>query len=361
MGGNDYYKRRDHLFLILMIIGFAVLTYQYHPMVLSQLMQRQTNIDHAPSPPQHQVSPTVQLIFRNRDGEVVRVLMGEDRYSEVVRDEVARLEASQTNLIGSIDEKIHRSMEPVFQKMKERIPLFGDWFFEYGTTYKLLMGGVVRYLHLLITLQDSPLDDVAKEMEKVVQRQFQQIVLQPELNGPFFQSALDDVQEHVRLAFRDELISHADRLQELVASNTTHLQPGASSPNLTVNLDWETQSSKVSMAGYEKGGGGALMGPGLMLIGSKVASAAVAPLVTRIPVIAIPISGVASSIIGVGIGLAIDMAINKAFSVMHREQFESDAMRAFEAMQKEEERIASDRVKALVTVMYDDAIQLMVR
>ena len=96
--------------------------------------------------PVHQVPPTVTLIYRNEKGNLVKVPVHAERYSEWVHQQMKTLEVSRQQLRQQVQVDFTQGLDELFQPVKDRIPYFSDWYFSYGTSYQL--GWELSLIHI---------------------------------------------------------------------------------------------------------------------------------------------------------------------------------------------------------------------
>jgi hypothetical protein len=346
-----------------------------------------------------EVAPDVVIVFRNEDGRRVRVLADAADYSAFARAAFARLEAAREATSSAIQHAVAAEFMPLEAAARERVPRYADWYFAWGTSYRLLYeAGKSTLQHALepsvLSLQASVTADVGA----YIRRHYEERVLEPEISDALLRQAFTRAYDraHARYASAIAELDHA--FQRFVAAKTTHLADGAGEVAAAVVVDWDSQLHKLKRSNHEKGGLGAIAGgtgvAALAVLGarssalpaavkavstgtSKTGGALAARLSTRLaaPVASKAVASASSAGTGAAAGTAVggplggaigalagigfDLAVNETVELVERPQFEADVHRAVAATYGEWRAAASRSLQDVVGVWFGDTIQLL--
>ena len=128
---------------VFFIIVFLSLTFgrQWYDSILAQLDYNQTvhsDGSVVKTGIHSQVTPTVTLVYKNKNGKKVRVIADAQEYSEFVNQQVTHLENDRSQILAKTKTQLDEKLTSVFDKMRGRVEQFADWYFAYTTTYKIL-------------------------------------------------------------------------------------------------------------------------------------------------------------------------------------------------------------------------------
>jgi len=332
-----------------------------------------------------EVKPTIQLVTHYQNGETHRVLVDAEQYSKFVTENFTELEQLRKQLQTQARQALSEKLNTVFQSMQQRIPNFADWYFAYSTTYELLLKAVTSATKNTFSSGAQSLSDaVAYDLQKVIQQQYDKIILQPEITHPAIETAYTAQLKQVHSQWLESLTKVEEKFQVFVKQQTTHVENNAN--QATLELDWKSNRNKINFADYQKNGteawrgavlaaGGGLTGK---VIGSTVAKGIAANvesgLISKLasPFIAkaltIAGSGAVGAIggpLGVAIGLAggvgLDYAINKGVALMQRDEFIANTTTALQSSRAIWEKTLQESLEQAIQIWFDDSIQLLPR
>lgn len=340
-----------------------------------------------------QVKPKVILVYRQKNGQLERVLADEEAVSEFSRESINLLEMEKLEIRNSIRKKVHDSTDATFAKMREQIIPYADWYFAWSTTYKILGEAIASATnHAMKPEAVSLKEAVTADVEKYLRNYFEKIVLRPEISDSelkmSFKSSLQDTHKGFLLS-----MSKLDqRFQKFAAKQTNLLEP-VDTNKARVELDWDSQFDKKTTAGHEKGAGGVLVGSGLVtggaVFGKTLASAAgkasvgkfmsgaalkgltaklATPFVTKaVSLTAATATGAAAgtvagpvgTAIGAVAGVGLDYSVSKGVELVERDSFIADTSVAVNAIQREWENGMTMSLEEAVDHWFDDLINLL--
>eukprot|EP00755_Sulcionema_specki_P023208 Sspe_Gene.1487::Locus_489_Transcript_1_1_Confidence_1.000_Length_2063::g.1487::m.1487 len=329
-----------------------------------------------------QVPQQIVLEYRDVDGEMKLGVVDEHKYKKAVAQKAIELERQKAELqlqtVGALHTEIERSFAPVY----DRIPLLADWYFSYSTSYRLIAKATMSALShtASFTRRESLQEAVSRDIEEFIQTKYKKIVLRPELTDPALQKAFNEAVREGHVRFTECLSRAESDLRSLVQTNTSHLKEV---PSGKLTLDWKTQLAKASSlpTNFEKSPAQSL---GLLAAGSIAGKATgVAAIKASTPVagkLAAPfvgkgvaasglgaaagavgtaVAGPGGAVLGAGVGVGVDMMLNKGAELMQRSDFERDVREAVAATQLEWEEKAAAELRRIVDVWVSDTIQLL--
>ncbi|MEN8217102.1 MAG: hypothetical protein ABFS56_12190 [Pseudomonadota bacterium] len=338
-----------------------------------------------------QVSPTVSLVYKNKDGKKVRVIADAEEYSKFVNQQVTHLEKDRSQLLAQTERELDEKLTAVFDKMRGRVEQFADWYFAYPTTYKILWEATTSATkHVVSTEAMSLSEAVSYDVEKYLHKHYEDIVLRPEISDPQLQVAYRKALQAAHENYVNVLSKRQADFQAFVSKYTTHLDAPATEETV-LTLDWKSQFNKFNVTNYEKGPKGAALGAALAgggaaagkamggAAGKGLASKAVAgaagkgvfaklsaPFVSKAVLAGSggaigTLGGPIGTVIGVLGGLGVDYAINEGVELAQRETFIADVSEAVATTQSEWEEEMLQSLHEAINVWIDDTIQLLPR
>jgi hypothetical protein len=346
-----------------------------------------------------EVAPDVMIVFRNEDGRRVRVLADAADYSAFARAAFVRLEAAREATSGAIQHAVTAEFMPLEAAAHERVPRYADWYFAWGTSYRLLYeAGKSTLQHALgpsvLSLQASVTADVGA----YIRRHYEERVLEPEINDALLRQAFARAYLRAHARYASAIAELDQSFQRFVAEKTTHLDDGPGDIATAIVVDWDSQLRKLKLANHEKSGLGAIAGASgvaaLAVIGakssalpaaakaasgsaSKAGGALAARLSTRLaaPVASKAVASASSAGTGAAAGTAVggplggalgalagigfDFAMNETVELVERPEFEADVHRAVAATYGEWQDAAARSLEDAVGVWFGDTTQLL--
>ncbi len=332
-----------------------------------------------------QVRSRLALVYRDRDGQRVRVLADQAAFSAFVRTSMAHLERARMDIQDGVSGRISVALEPTFTGIHGRVGDFADWYYAWSTSYKL-MGKVVSaaaanaFRPSAMGLSEA----VGYELEGYLHEHYQEIVLRPEVTEPRLRQAYRATLATLHSDYLDVMAALDERFQEFVAEQTTHLSEPLNSTDVRFTVDWESHRHKLSVAGHERGGLEAGRGIGLAAAGAvagKGAGAAAAKklagLVSRgiTTRMAAPYAGRLTTTaggaavgtlggpvgfaVGGAVGLGVDYLVNEGVEFTGRDDLEAALHGGVAGTRVELEGVMAGSLTQAVQIWFDDSIQLL--
>lgn len=343
---------------------------------------------------QSEVNNKIILVYKNDGGELKRVAASKSSLTAFAEKHLKILEEKRIETRTRVRNSITQDNKESFKTIYNRISEYADWYFAYTTTYKIL--GVAISSATTHTFETSImpiLDAVALDVEKYLEEHFENIVLKPEISDPIFQQ---NYKKNISIAHKQFLLVMANlnsEFQKYASEKTNHLD-NLNENQIEMEIDWASQFHKVSMTGYEKGTGGAVVGAGLTAggaftgkaIGGALGKAATgkvlassagksliaklsAPFVSKAVsvagsaaaggVVGTAVGGPVGTVVGAGVGLLVDYAINEGVELVNRDTFEQDTRLAIESFEIELNNNESISLEEAVDIWFNDIINLL--
>jgi len=320
-----------------------------------------------------QVRPTVALVYKNQNGEIVQVLADAQAYSDFVRTYTPQLQKQRLIAQMHAKQRLHKEFTKIFTTLRQRVARFADWYFGYLTTYKLMgLAFQSTALHATSLEAQSLSDAVAYDLTQYLQKHYQDIVLRPEITDVQLRQAYLSALQAGHHEYQQMISSFDEAFQKLVIKNTTHAQPAI--PAAELIFDWHSQFNKFTPTEYEKNPtsltaalavGGGIAGKALGgAIAKGTAAKLAAPFVSKALAVGSSgalgaLGGPVGAVAGVAVGLGIDYSINSTVALVQRENFIADVNDALTTTQHEWEMHLTLGLEQTINVWFDDTLHLL--
>jgi hypothetical protein len=229
-------------------------------------------------------------------------------------------------------------------------------------------------------------DAVAHDLERYVEKRYRDIVMRPELSDPLLQWAYLHALETGHDGFQLALNGFDDRFQHFVATQTTYFDGAPNLDDVSVVLDWDRQTKKLSISAVERGSlevvravtltaAGAMLGKRLGAthaaqgISGRAAARGLAarlagPYVARglgtAAATAVGASGgPMGALVGGATGLGLDYAINEGVEYAERDSLEAGVTEALALQQRQWQQTMQSSLSEAVDVWFDDMAELL--
>lgn len=330
-----------------------------------------------------QVSPQITLVYQNKSGKMTRVIADAQQYSAFVHHHTRQLEDARERLLLQTRGQLDQTLSPLFAEMQQRVERFADWYFAYSTTYKILWKATTSAAQHAVSVEAVSLSDaVAYDVEQYLLKQYENIVLRPEVTDPKLVTAYQTTFKSAHRHYVETLSMLQADFLVFVARQTTHLETTETNQT-ALTIDWRSQLNKVNMADYEKGPQGAAVGATLAVggailgkgVAAKAATSAASkgifaklasPFVSKAVLVGAggavgTLGGPVGTAVGAIGGLGIDYAINEGLELTQRETFVADVQDALATTQMGWQKIMQQSLQAAINVWLNDTIQLLPR
>ncbi len=329
-----------------------------------------------------QVKGEIAFVLKNEDGELKRYVADMDSLSGFAKINIPILEAARKKAKDLVGDSVETNNNKSFIKIHNRVPVYADWYFSYTTTYKILYeSGRSGSSHLFEPRVTSLRDEVALDIQKYLEKHFDEIVFKPEITD---QELKHSYQTSLSTAHHDYLKAVAnleDEFQKFIEKKTTHLKPVRKEAASSSEIDWNKQLNKISMAGYEKGKLGPAIGGGIMIGGAlfgkalagKVLASGLgkaffaklsAPFIAKAITIAggaigAAVAGPVGAFVGLVGGFIGDFGITKGVELANRPTFEKDSNEVISSFETELNEHETKAIQEAVDVWFQDTMKLL--
>lgn len=333
----------------------------------------------------HRVARRVELVYRDENGQLRRVLADAAHYSRFLREAVADVEGRRSDLSASAGSRLRARSRAVFAGMRGRVDAFSEWYHAYGTGYRLAAVAAESFTRHALSPEVMPLGDaVTYDVQRYVERHYRERVLRPELTAPALRSAYLDTLEELHLGFLATLARFDDEVQSFAARHGALVDTRQVVAGARLRLDWDSQVRKLAAAGALEPSPGAVRGAALAATGAYVGRAlgraggslasagAARALSARLATPLVARTGGAAAGAGAGAvggplgvaaggaaGLGIDYLASRAVAASTRTEFEADVRASLDAQEREWERLMAASLEDAVDVWFEDLIQLL--
>ncbi len=395
------HRRRRAPKLLLALVALAViLAVLFVPGILGSILDRwdyarsvhqdRSSAEHGVRP---QLVPRAVVVVRDADGNTVRALANADALTDFVRRELKRAEIVRRDTHTRVRAALEARAAPVFMSMRDRVPAFADWYYAWPTSYRLT--GKAMYSAAANVMKPSVMrldDAVAHDLERYVEKRYRDIVMRPELSDPLLQWAFVHALETGQSGFQFALNGFDTRFQYFVSTQTTYLDGTANLDEVSVVLDWDHQTKKLTISGVERGAlevarsvtlaaGGALVGKRVgAAVGAKIAQSisgratatAARGIAVRLagPYVARGLGTAAATavgasggpmgaVIGGATGIGLDYVINEGIEYAERDSLEAGVTEALGVQQRQWQQIMQSSLSEAVDVWFDDLVELL--
>lgn len=392
-------RRASKLWLVLLALGM-ILAVLFGPGIVGSILDRwdyARSVHHDRSSAEHGIHPQLArkalIVVRDADGNPVRALANADALSEFVLREIERVEVARRDTHTRVRAALEARAAPVFANMRTRVPAFADWYYAWPTSYRLTGKAIYSAATHAMKPSVMRLDDaVAHDLERYVEKRYREIVMRPEVSDPLLQWAYVHALETGHGAFQYALSNFDNRFQRFVADETTYLDGAPHLDDVSVVLDWDHQTKKLSIAGVERGtlevvrgvtlaAGGALIGQRVgAALGAKLAqeltrraaTTAARSVATRLagPYVARGLGtaaatavgasgGPTGAVVGAAAGLGIDYAINEGIEFAERDSLEAGVAEALDVQERQWSETMQSSLDEAVDVWFDDLAEML--
>ncbi len=395
------HRRRRAPKLLLALVALAViLAVLFVPGILGSILDRwdyARSVHQDRSSAEHGVRPQLErralVVLRDADGNTVRALANADALTDFVRRELKRAEIVRRDTHTRVRAALEARAAPVFMSMRDRVPAFADWYYAWPTSYRLT--GKAMYSAAANVMKPSVMrldDAVAHDLERYVEKRYRDIVMRPELSDPLLQWAFVHALETGQSGFQFALNGFDTRFQYFVSTQTTYLDGTANLDEVSVVLDWDHQTKKLTISGVERGAlevarsvtlaaGGALVGKRVgAAVGAKIAQSisgratatAARGIAVRLagPYVARGLGTAAATavgasggpmgaVVGGATGIGLDYVINEGIEYAERDSLEAGVTEALGIQQRQWQQIMQSSLSEAVDVWFDDLVELL--
>ena len=296
----------------------------------------------------------VDLVVKDVDGSLHRVIVSKSETDEFVNDTILMLDAERARIKEAAHQDLDRTFALAFQDRGETIDAYADWFFAWKRSYVVLKetvsSAIARFFE--VGKYESLAEAIEADVEDYFLRNYKEQVLKPEIRDKTIAAGVEQAARHAHDSYQRVIANSDMRLQLFLAKHTSHMEDIPASTSMTnVKLDWDAQKWKAPVYLMEDRAFDGVVGVGTAAAGGTVGALALGPaingiiarsfsqlsrrvalsLATRVtPAVqgaavgtaVQPVGGqVIGAAIGVAIGFAVDYLANEASEAINRENF----------------------------------------
>jgi hypothetical protein len=347
-------------------------------------------------PARPSVPRTLQIAYRNAEGQTIEILVEEAAYARFVVESHAYLRDRQRAAQAELPELVTHQLQPIEARTQERVEDYANWYFAWGTSYQLMLEAAKSLIQHAPAVEVASLKDmVSHDVGTYIQRHYEEIVLYPEATDPDIRRAFEAAYEAAQENYRAALAELDTRFQAFVLEHAPHARPLVRGEIARkVEIDWQSHSHKLRLARLDKGsaldasrgalvvagavvgarvGGGVAGSVAARAAGGRVAASAARQLAVRS---AAPFASRAASMttgavggsamggpvgfaVGGGVALLADYLISKGVEMAQRDAFEAEARETVNVTYREMAQAMTDSLVQHTNVWFDDTVQLL--
>jgi hypothetical protein len=347
-------------------------------------------------PARPSVPRTLQIAYRNAEGQTIEILVEEAAYARFVVESHAYLRDRQRAAQAELPELVTHQLQPIEARTQERVEDYANWYFAWGTSYQLMLEAAKSLIQHAPAVEVASLKDmVSHDVGIYIQRHYEEIVLYPEATDPDIRRAFEAAYEAAQENYRAALAELDTRFQAFVLEHAPHARPLVRGEIARkVEIDWQSHSHKLRLARLDKGsaldasrgalvvagavvgarvGGGVAGSVAARAAGGRVAASVARQLAVRS---AAPFASRAASMttgavggsamggpvgfaVGGGVALLADYLISKGVEMAQRDAFEAEAHETVNVTYREMAQAMTDSLVQHTNVWFDDTVQLL--
>jgi hypothetical protein len=337
-------------------------------------------------------NPTT-LVYRDRNGTRHLILADEIGLNRFINDTLVYLDSQRDAIKSNTDRQIKALLESALADGSECISRYADWYFEWGRSWYLLKEGAVGGAKGLLPNNVQGFSEASRnEVEAYLLRNFQRLVLKPELRNSIIESGVASILAEAHARYLDALTEIDERLQVFLRTDTRHLEVIDDHSPSNVSLDWDAQKWKAPRYSVDDEAFRATFRAVSMITISGLIAKTIGPAVERAIAqaftaaanrivtslypqllgfaagsVAEPgVGSLAGLLVGTGGALIIDYVLNRRNERLGRAELEATSLEALNTTKVEYSRAIQRDLAQAVDIWFDDtraivAEQLIVR
>ncbi len=330
----------------------------------------------------------VDLVVKDVDGELHRVIVSQSDADKFVNDTILMLDGERARIKRAAHEDIKRSFDLAFQDRDEAIESYADWFFAWKRSYVVLKETIASAVSRVLETgkYESLSEAIEADVDEYFRSNYTEQVLKPELRDQTITKGVEQGVRHAHDSYRRVIANGDMRLQLFLAQHTSTMEDVPPTTSMTnVKLDWDAQKWKaptylmedcafdgvVGVGAAAAGGtiGALTLGRAINGIAARSFGQMSAHLATSLATRAAPtLQGAAvgtavqpvggqviGAAIGAAIGIAIDYLANEVNEAVNRESFVAANDEALDATIEAWQSGLESSVDAAIDRWFDDA------
>ena len=316
----------------------------------------------------------VELVLRQVDGNLVRVIAAKGAADELINGALIALDKARRNAKDEARLGVDQLFERAFANRKDDLEAYADWFFAWGQSWRLLYEAVTGALQetARLAFSQTQVSDAARHsVEDYLLRHYQEFVLKPALRDPM-------IVEGVRQAFSQANQDHLAALVKLDTAVWRFAQEKAlfmekvDAAAVSVRLDWDAEKWRAPREPAEDryldplktvalaGGGTVALKPVLQRVALPLLARTTAKVMasTRMAVAGAAVGSIQPGVgtaIGATAGVALDWGMNAVSARLERDDFIAENAAALDATIAAWKVAILPEIDRAIDVWFDDA------
>jgi hypothetical protein len=322
-------------------------------------------------------SDEIALVFKNEAGKVVRVVADKDVTNSFVNSVLRYVQDRES----SVNQKMQRDVDALFARAfatkNADLEAYADWHFAWLESWVILKEAIAGAIDEALSLSLS-LDKVREASRHAVEgyfiRNFSERLLKPELRNPIIDQGIEQIIADAHTEMQLTIASLDHRVQQFIAENSNYTEVIDPAQAVDIKLDWDAAKWKAPVSNVDL-----YIQQGVQSVGTVAMSSVVLAGVieaTILPLLSGIIGSAAAStelavigaaagsefpgvgtLIGAGVGLLLDKAVNLFRESMSREDFIKDNRDAIDATVSEWKASIHPKLERVSRVWFDDISQ----
>ena len=297
---------------------------------------------------------TVDLVIRDFDGKVRKVVAGRSDTDRFVNETIIMLDKERDRITDAASRDIDEIFENAFADRDVAVESYADWFFEWKRSYIVLKETLTSAANRAIEAgeYETLSEAVERDVKEYFMRHYQAQVLKPKQRDRKISAGLEASVRRAHESYRRVIANGDLRLQLFLARNTRHLEEVPADDAMTsLALDWDAQKWQAPTYLMEDRAFDGIAGVGKAAAGGTVGALVLGPIMSRVMArtfgmlsrrfavafstrlalaeqgavagtLVQPAGGtVVGAVVGIMIGVAVDYFMNEADETFNREKF----------------------------------------
>lgn len=190
----------------------------------------------------------IEFILRRGPEGPQRVIVARDAAAEFVNTQLAYIDQRRQGLKDKIKRDLAAQFERAFADRNAAVEAYADWFFAWGSSWKILYQAVMGGINEVpkVGISRTKVTEAARiEVERYMMQHYKEFVLKPELRDPLIVSGTEQVLRDAHQEFLFILSTLDYRLTDFLKRHTRHIESLDPGDVQRIKLDWEAQRWKT--------------------------------------------------------------------------------------------------------------------
>lgn len=215
----------------------------------------------------------VDLVVKNVDGKLHRVLASKSETDKFINDTILMLDDERARIKEAAHQDIDRTFALAFQDRDETIEAYADWFFAWKRSYIVLKETISSAISRVFETgkYESLGEAIEADVKEYFLENYTEQVLKPEIRDETITKGVEQAVRHAHDSYRRVIANGDMRLQLFLARHTSHMEDISASTSMTnVKLDWDAQKWKAPVYLMEDRAFDGIVGVGAAAAGGTV-------------------------------------------------------------------------------------------